>query len=232
MIINHRYRFIFLKTRKTAGTSMEIALSKFCGHGDVISPIRGADERIRSELGYRGPQNHRAPLRLYDAEDWLRLLRKRKRKRLAHAGALFARRFAGEEVWNGYFKFCFERNPFDKAISRYYWRTRPPRPPIADFLASRHRRFLSDWNIYTLDECVAVDFVGRFENLTADLEKIAERLGLPEPLELPRAKGDTRTNRDHYSQVLDGRARALIERVCAREIREFGYQWEDFSARR
>ncbi|MEL6382956.1 MAG: chondroitin 4-O-sulfotransferase, partial [Cyanobacteria bacterium J06626_18] len=31
MIISHEYKFIFLKTRKTAGTSIEIALSKFCG---------------------------------------------------------------------------------------------------------------------------------------------------------------------------------------------------------
>ena len=58
MIISHDYKFIFLKNRKTAGTSIEIALSKFCGPNDVITPISPEDEATRKELGYRGPQNY------------------------------------------------------------------------------------------------------------------------------------------------------------------------------
>ncbi|WP_275670288.1 hypothetical protein [Okeania hirsuta] len=39
MIISHKYKFIFLKTIKTSGTSIEIYLSRFCGDDDVITPI-------------------------------------------------------------------------------------------------------------------------------------------------------------------------------------------------
>lgn len=59
MIISHEHKFIFLKTAKTAGTSIEIALSKFCGSDDVITKIARPDQRIRSEVGYPGPQNGR-----------------------------------------------------------------------------------------------------------------------------------------------------------------------------
>ena len=31
MIISHEHKFIFLKTKKTAGTAIEAALSELCG---------------------------------------------------------------------------------------------------------------------------------------------------------------------------------------------------------
>jgi hypothetical protein len=59
LIISHRHRFIFLKTRKTAGTSVEIALSRFCGPDDVIRRSPG-DEALRRELGYPAPATPRS----------------------------------------------------------------------------------------------------------------------------------------------------------------------------
>lgn len=79
MIISHKYRYIFLKTNKTAGTSVEIALSRFCGPDDIITPITPEDEEIRRELGYPGPQNYLIPFSRYELKDWARLLIKRQR---------------------------------------------------------------------------------------------------------------------------------------------------------
>jgi hypothetical protein len=39
MVISHRHRFIFVKTARTAGTSIEIFLSTHCGAGDVLTPF-------------------------------------------------------------------------------------------------------------------------------------------------------------------------------------------------
>lgn len=61
MILSHQHRFIFLKTNKTAGTSIEIALSQFCGPDYIIMPIPRKDELIREELSFRGPQNYGKP---------------------------------------------------------------------------------------------------------------------------------------------------------------------------
>ena len=38
MIVSHKYKFIFIKTRKTAGTSIEYNLSKYLGKEDIITP--------------------------------------------------------------------------------------------------------------------------------------------------------------------------------------------------
>jgi len=43
MIISHKYKFIFIKTRKTAGTTIEYNLSKYLGKNDIICPSEQAN---------------------------------------------------------------------------------------------------------------------------------------------------------------------------------------------
>ena len=61
MILSVQRKFIFLKTSKTAGTSFEIALSKYASPEDIVTPITPADEDTRRALGHVGPQNYLAP---------------------------------------------------------------------------------------------------------------------------------------------------------------------------
>ena len=228
MIISHRYKFIFLKTRKTAGTSIEIALSRFCGEKDVITPITPRDEITREELGHRGPQNFRVPLIKHTPKGWARLLVRRKRDiYYNHMPAEEIRPLVGTRIWNEYFKFCFERNPWDKAISLYFWRTQrhEVRPSLLDFLRSIRADRLSNFEIYGIDGDITVDHVGLYENLDSELEWIAALLKLPEEIRLPRAKGAFREDRRHYRDVMGREERSIIEQICAREIAHFGYSF-------
>lgn len=229
MIISHKHRFIFIKTKKTAGTSIEIALSRFCGPDDVITPITAEDEQLRRELGYRGPQNYLAPLRDHSLRDLARRLRRGVRKRLYynHISAAEVKARIGDQTWNDYFTFCFERNPWDRVISHYYWRNRGGElPDMDDFIRNsvaslRKRGYLN----YTIDGQVAVDRVCRFEELADELESIRRQIGLPEPLQLPRAKGGHRRDRRSYRDVLSPAQRELVGAAFREEIALCGYEY-------
>ncbi|MEI7035757.1 sulfotransferase family 2 domain-containing protein [Fulvimonas yonginensis] len=230
MIISHKHRFIFLKTNKTAGTSIEIALSKFCGPEDVITPISPADEEIRRGLGYPGPQNYMAPWRDYGLRDLALLVLKghRKMRYFNHISGREVRELVGAKVWNSYYKFCFERNPYDRVISHYYWCNRTePRPPLSSFIHSPKALALKrrGYGVYTIDGEVAVDRICRYEAIAEELEEVRKVIGLPEPLELPRAKSKTRADNRSYREVLGEEERSWIARTFGEEMRLMGYRF-------
>jgi len=232
VIISHKYKFIFLKTNKTAGTSIEIALSKFCGEQDIISPILPADEKIRDGLGYPGAKNHGyASLFSYSLRDVINVVRLGRLKPLffAHMPARDIKPLVGEEIWNSYYKFCFERNPWDRLISLYYWRNQQTsRPTITEFLDSGIPNVLKEkgYEVYTIDGKVAVDNIYLFENLPEALLDIQKRLALPDPLVLPNAKSGIRKDTRHYSEVLTSEERQRTEDMFRSEIDLFGYQFQ------
>lgn len=228
MIICHQHKFIFIKTRKTAGTSIEIALSKVVGDGDVLSYLQMGDERTREEATGRLAQNDRIPFSRYTGIDYYELLKRRRRHRFReHESAGGIRKRLEPEIWNSYFKFCFERNPFDRAISLYHWRHRSGKKQVDlnDYLLVAPGADLSNWDLYNQDGFLRVDFVGRYERLQEDFDQICKKIGLGESLALPKSKHEVRRDRKPYQELLNADARNRIETVCAREIRLLDYQW-------
>jgi hypothetical protein len=228
MIISHKHKFIFIRTKKTASTSIEIALSEFLGDSDIITTIAKADEKTRSQLGYTGPQNYLIPFSSYKTKDWRRLVIKGKRIQYTnHMDARSIRKLVGKKIWNNYYKFCFERNPWDKVISYYYWRHKTePRPTISEFIHSGRAHILSasgGFDAYSIKGEIAVDRVCAYENLEEEMQHLAERIGLPGIPRLPNAKGGHRKDRRPYRDSLSDQDRIDISRIFAREIAYFGY---------
>ena len=231
MIISHKHRFIFLKTTKTAGTSIEIALSRFCGPDDVITPIGNPDEeRIRTDNGSRGAQNYALPVADYRMADFLQVLKNRERckKYYNHIPAVLARERVGHEIWDSYFKFCVVRNPWDRFISLYYFRYKSePRPSLLEFANSKWLQVLHDGSIgvYAIDDQVAVDRFVRHENLAEDLDAVRTRIGIPEELSLPRVKAGFRKDRRSYREILGDTERSIIDAKFRDEIELLDYNF-------
>jgi hypothetical protein len=229
MIISHEHKFIFLKTTKTAGTSIEIALSGYCGPRDIITPISLEDEKTRTVLGFKGPQNYIIPFASYSFSDMVYcLIRGKQRQYHNHITAKLVRRFIGEETWQSYFKFCFERNPWDRAVSQYYWRRAEGAPhTFSEFIDSSNLQSLKKkgFGLYSMDGEVVVDRICLYENMADELAYISERLQLPEKLALPRSKSSSRKDKEHYRDIFNRTDREKVADLFAEEIKLLGYEF-------
>lgn len=234
LIVSHRHRFIFIKTRKTAGTSIEVVLSRYCGPDDIVTVISPEDEIVRREVGGVGPQNHTGPIWKHEPMDIARIILRRRPERRPlfwrHMGARHVRRLVGQDVWNSYYKFAFERNPWDKVVSAYYWRHRKSldeegQPPISfsEYVAKGKKLINVDgYGQYSIRGAVAVDQVGRYENLQEELHEALSNIGIEYDGWLPRTKTHTRGERD-YRKLYDVREKELVGNYFRREIDLLGY---------
>jgi len=256
LIISHRHRFIFMHCRKAAGSSVAAALAPYLDRDDLhlgtwpealeagIAPNRRARRDLMHPLAGASflVRWLAQPSRLADRAHRVRAqngAQRLKYRRVLgrspeHAHAERVRAFA-PGPWRDYFKFCFVRNPYARAVSDFRWRTakRGARGlTFAGFLEALERedfshpaipRHWDNWPIYTIDNKIALDFVGRFERLEVDLAEVFARLGLPAPrLGHAKASASGRPWPDWYGP--DERAR--VERLFGREIEQFGYRFE------
>ncbi len=230
MIVSHRHKFIFMKTRKTGGTSVELALSKICGPDDVITRI-GKDERSREGVGAQNfePDRRQLPLLMR-----LRLAVGAKPEKIGavfrnHMPAARARGSLGKACWDEYFKFSIERNPWDRQVSYYYYFHRDPetRPDFETYLRdSRYKARMDNFSIYALGDAIAVDRVLRYEKLAEDFASVMDRLGISDPPELPHAKGRSRPDEADYRALYTAQTRDIVADWYAREIDAFGYRFD------
>lgn len=229
MILSHKHRFIYIKTNKTASSSVEIALSQLCGPDDIITPT--ADEFMQMR-GEHKARNWRFDHPLVPKRSLIRRLLGRPERYYhpsvgfyEHMPAWRVKAYAGDEVWNSYFKFTFERNPWDRQVSWWLHRNRAKKhkPDFETYLSTNRRKaFVHNWELYTLDGQVAMDFVGRYENLAADFDTALERIGLAKAVALPVSNTTDRGGKDYHSFYND-RTRAMVAEWYAPEIAYFGY---------
>jgi Sulfotransferase family len=223
VIISHEHRFVFVKTRKTAGTSVEVFLERIAGDDAVVTPIW-------PEVPGHLARNYMAldnPVRARVLEARQRRLTGDARQRPAyfnHIAARNIRKRLGRRRWRSYYKFCFERNPWEKVVSEYFWRIGNGHPEV-DFRSFVMRGdFPTDFDKYSLDGVnLGVDFVGRHERLTDDLRTVLAHLGLPTDVSLTREKGNYRPRTGDADVLFDDEMSARVEQVFAREIHAFGY---------
>lgn len=226
MIVSHRYRCIFIKTYKTAGTSIEVYLSQHRGPADVFTSIFPPVEphTPQHEQGRWNPWRElcgRCDRRATWA-DW-----HQRRRFYNHIPAAVAQYRLPKRVWSSYFKFCVERNPWDKTLSHYHMLKHRAGGTLAfdDYL--RGNDFSLNAPQYVDQKGrLLVDRVLRYETLIPELTEVFGTLGIPFAGDLGvRAKSEYRDDRRDYREVYTPEQRAIVERLFATEIALHGYTY-------
>ena len=170
MILCHSLKIIFLKTKKVGGTSFEIALSKFCDEGDIITPVSQKDELIRESFGFQKPIN-------YLSKDRSKI---NKNKKVVgdffnhiESRAVFDN--LGEDIFYSYTKVSIHRDPLDFLISQYFFKNRNAVEnswvPFKDWLENHHKNFEVNFKIAPKSGPLSTDVILRYEEINEDINK-------------------------------------------------------------
>ena len=229
MVLSHTHKFIFIKTAKTAGTSIEVFLAQHCGPDDVVTPVfppvEGHTPRNHAALFNPVPEIFAGLNRFGDtASDLLR-----RRKFYNHMRAALVRARIPDKIWRSYFKFCVERNPWDKVLSHYHMHRHRAGGALSLDEYFARGKFPINYRRYTdhSGREIIVDRVLRYENLNAELAEVCAQLRIPFTGSLGTgAKTEYRTDRSPYWEVFNDAQRRLIEQTFAREIELHGYRFE------
>ena len=229
MIVSHAHRFIFLKTKKTGSSSAEYALADLCEGDDIITPASRDEEPERTgrrAQNYMLPWSKRSPVKV--VRSFFTDTPERYVGFYNHMPAARARPLLGRGIWDSYYKFAVERNPWDRQVSLYYWRYPDPatRPSFSEFIENpRYVRKARNWRIYTINDQLAVDRIARYETLDHDLAAILAEIGIEARLTLPRLKSGTREGGPAYREYYTDRTREIVAGWYEKEIGVFGYSF-------
>lgn len=218
VLVSHRHKFIFLKTKKTAGTSFEMMLEPFCAPpGHVVE--HSAEERI-TDHGIVGARNIG------------KLPRAEKPFWNAHLHAKAVKRNLTGPQWRQYLKLTVVRNPFARAVSQFYWQRFVKKAPITEDLDENRAAFAAwvfsndfsdDRRIVHLNDAFVIDEAFRLEHGPEDIPRIGARLGLDLTVaDLPRVKDNS-----GFKPAID-RAALFSADVTAEVIRRMAWVFDNF----
>jgi hypothetical protein len=167
MIISHKYKFIFFPIPKTGTHSIRFALRPYLGPKDEEHVALFHHSKLIT-----GNFEHR---------------------KNGHISVQEIRPWFSEDQWNSYYKFTFVRNPFDRFISACFFKYPFLKKEQENLLRCRawlkiilQKEQKNSQTIFkpqmdfisNTDGEIAVDFIGKTENINKDFCTIANHLGL------------------------------------------------------
>ena len=135
-----------------------------------------------------------------------------------------------------YFKFCFVRNPWSRAVSEFFYIKKQKGchcsleniPKTFKDWCKKDMPCSWEWHTdpqvnFIIDKKgeTIMDFIGRFENLQEDFNLVCNAINIPTS-NLPIHNS---TNHKHYTEYYDDETQAIVTEKYAKDIDYFGYKF-------
>lgn len=211
MEISNSHKVIFMHVQRTGGASV---LSSLRSCGVWAKPSKSKFNKFITRLPVR-----RSPERI---------------RFRGHDALAFVQRRLPAKVFASYTKVAFVRNPYSWLTSMYSTYKKGPNhrhhprvaamsgfPEYIDWEISRGKRFQ---DIFLLDQDgkLAIDFLGRFEQLEADYLRLCELLDVAGP---PLPHRNQNRFKD-YREFYDDETREKVADYWGRDLQLLGYDFE------
>ena len=196
MLISHKYKFIFIKTRKTGGSSVEKYLLDYLQGTDYI--FGGMPPEGMPPHNVEGDQEHKG-------WRWVK------------------ENYPSE--WESYYKFAVDRNPWDRFVSAYFWFKKAKSKKVKngfDHWIKQPKAHLhyQDWNMYADGTNIVVDKLVQYEKM----HEVFQTLPIPYNGEL-LTTFLKKTERPHYREMYNDETKKIVEDSCQNIIKYFDYEF-------
>ena len=164
MIISHKYRLIYIRLQKVAGASFEVALFKYC---DQSTDILGGYKRKVMQDTFPNLKNTSGVT--YGL----------------HTPATLIKRKVAPDIWNNYTKIATLRNPYERMISKYYFRRnylllrKQKMAEFGEYVSSFKSIAAFLYDAIHIEGKSVLDYYIRYENLAEDILTLEEKINCP-----------------------------------------------------
>ncbi len=206
MLISDQHRFIFIHIPKTAGSSIRANLTDYA----LTQPESGFYSILRR---FNLPRDYRKfRFRLHSSLQDIQLK-------------------MPDDLFANYKKIAFVRNPWDRMVSSYAYKVhgtevkqRSRTDSFETFINSEFERNKSrqiDYLVNTQGE-IGCDFIGRFESIDEDYQKLSDylQIKLPELSVLNKSK-----RKSNYQDFYNDKTKQLVADYFQKDIELLGYSF-------
>jgi hypothetical protein len=160
----------------------------------------------------------------------------------ATAQQLLETELISEDIWTSYYKFTFVRNPWDRAVSDYFWlmNDQKIKDSFKNYILRKGKftKFLNDkemlyyrgdhlelqTNFFDMEGPLQMDFIGKFEHINEDLNKVKIALGVDTAAGLHINKSK---NKNHYSTYFSKEIKESFDTLYNLDIESLGYNYDE-----